>query len=158
MTIGELMNGCVVECTEDTDIEEAYELLRKCDHRLVVVIDSRAHRVPIGVVSDQSICEQVIGRGRNPRNLTAGSLMDTRIIRMNERDLVENISPTEIDGLTAIVVVDDNRQVRGILSKEVISGIGRNLATTHSTARIFVKTTPRVSPAISEIPAFGWIQ
>ena len=29
MTIGELMNTCVVECTEDTSIEEAYELLRK---------------------------------------------------------------------------------------------------------------------------------
>ena len=158
MTIGELMNTCVVECTEDTTIEEAYELLRKCDHRIVVVVDSRSHRRPIGVVTDRSICEQVIGRGRNPKSLAAGSAMDTRILRVQEDEAIGKIAVANPDEIAAVIVVNDNRQVRGVVTKESLAALGPSIATTNSSGRIFVSTTPRVSPAISEIPAFGWIQ
>jgi CBS domain-containing protein len=158
MTIGELMNTCVVECTEDTSIEEAYELLGKCDHRVVVVVDSRAHRRPIGVLTDRSICEQVIGRGRNPRSLAAGSAMETRIVKVLENEPIANIAIANPDEIAAIVVVNDRRQVRGVVPKERLAELGPSFATTNSSSRIFVNTTPRVSPAISEIPGFGWVQ
>ena len=51
MFVKEIMSRCVMECTEDTGLEEVYDLIKKCDHGLVVVVDSHAHRVPIGVVS-----------------------------------------------------------------------------------------------------------
>ena len=158
MTIDEVMNTCVVECTEDTSIEEAYELLGKCAHRMVVVIDSRAHRRPIGVVTERSICEQVIGRGRNPRGLAAGSAMDTRILRVLENELVTNIAIANPDEITAVVVINDRRQVRGIIPKGSLAVLSPSVATTTSAGRILVSTTPKVSPAIREIPAFGWIQ
>ncbi|HKP71285.1 MAG TPA: CBS domain-containing protein [Pyrinomonadaceae bacterium] len=158
MTIGELMSNCVVECTEDTSIEEVYDLLQKCGHRMVVVIDSRAHRRPIGVVSERSICEQVIGRGRNPKGLAAGSAMDTRIFRVREDELVSNVAIANPHELAAVVVVDDRRQICGVVPKESLEAISRNIATTRSAGRIFVNTTPKVASPISEIPAFGWIQ
>ena len=158
MTIGELMNTCVVECTEDTSIEEAYELLRRCSHRMVVVVDSRTHRRPIGVVTDRSISEQVIGRGRNPKSLAAGSAMDARIMRVRENEPVGNIAVANPAEMAAVIVVNDKRQVVGIVPRERMAELGPSIATTNSSSRIFVNTAPRRSPAISEIPAFGWIQ
>lgn len=158
MTIGEVMKTCVVECTEDTGLDEAYELLRKCDHRIVVVVDGPNHRRPIGVVTERSICEQVIGRGRNPRSLPAGSVMDTRIMRVRENEPVASIAIANPDEIAAVVVVNDRREVCGVLTKEHLAVLGQGVATTNSTGRIFVTKAPRVSPAIREIPAFGWIQ
>ena len=148
----------MVECTEDTDIEEVYELLQKCDHRMVVVVDSRAHRRPIGVVTERSICEQVIGRGRNPKGLAAGSAMDTRIVRVLETEEVIRVAVTNPDEIAAVIVVNERRQVRGVIPKENIVAVIQSVATTHSAGRVVVNTTPTVSTAISEIPAFGWIQ
>jgi predicted transcriptional regulator len=158
MTFGELMSTCVVECTEDTTIEEAYELLQKCGHRMAVVVDSRAHRRPIGVVSERSICEQVIGRGRNPKSLAAGSAMDTRILRVREDESISNVEIANPDEVAAVIVVNNVRQICGIVPKESIAVISQNIAMTSSSSRIFLNTTPKVSPAASEIPAFGWIQ
>jgi len=159
MTIGELMNTCVVECTEDTSIEEAYELLEKCDHRTVVVVDSRAHRRPIGVVTDRSICEQVIGRGRNPRSLAAGSVMDTRIVKVQETQLAAALAIEDAAAAAAIIVLNDRRQASGLLSKESLARIRPSVAETNSSGRILVNVAPpRTSAGVREIPAFGWIQ
>lgn len=157
MTIGELMSTCVVECTEDTAIEEVYDLLQKCGHRMVVVIDTRAHRRPIGVVTERSICEQIIGRGRNPRGLAAGSAMDTRIFCVRDDELVSNVTLVNPDEVTAVVAVNDRRQTCGLVPKESLATVSPNVAATNSTARIFV-SIPKVSAPVREIPAFGWVQ
>lgn len=157
MTVGELMNGCVVECTEDAGLEEVYDLLQKCDHRMVIVIDSNAHRVPIGVVTERSICEQIVGRGRNPRTLSAGSVLDSRkIMTVPETQAVEGLDLNYTRDIAAIVVVDENRRARGVVPRERIGNIP--VAETTSSNLVFVNTAPRISPAVREIPAFGWIQ
>ena len=158
MFVSELMSKCVAECTEDADLETVYKLLRKCEHGLVVVIDSEAHRVPIGVVSERSICEQIIARGRNPRTLSAGSVLDSRIRTVRETDLVEKLTVSEADHVAAFIVTNDCRQACGVISKEKVCSLPTPAAATLSTSLVFVNTNPRLSPAVSEIPAFGWIQ
>ena len=123
MFVSEIMSRCVAECTEDMRLEEVFDLIQKCDHGLVVVIDSQAHRVPIGIVNERSICEQIIARGRNPKNLLAGSVMDSRIKKVLGTDLAERINETDLAEFAAIVVVDDKRQVCGLVAKEKISAI-----------------------------------
>ncbi|HEX6124334.1 MAG TPA: CBS domain-containing protein [Pyrinomonadaceae bacterium] len=157
MSISEVMSKCVAECTEDTSLGDVYELIRKCEHGLVVVVDSESHRVPIGVVSEHSICEQLISRGKNPRGLTAGSVLDPRIKTLRETDSTDGIPAAEKDSLTAIVVTNEKRQVCGIVPKGRISQIPTSIAATHSPGSIYV-TNVRFSPASREIPAFGWIQ
>ena len=120
MPVSKIMSKCVAECTEDTALEEVYERLRKCEHGLAVVIDSEAHRVPIGVVSERSICEQLIARGKNPRGLTAGSVMDSRIKTIRESDEFQPLSQDESDSLAAIIVTNEARQVCGIVPKNKI--------------------------------------
>jgi predicted transcriptional regulator len=158
MFASEMMSKCVAECTEDTGLETVYELLRKCEHGLVVVVDSEAHRVPIGVVSERSICEQIIARGRNPRTLSAGSVLDSRIRTIREMDQLDKLNVSENEHLAAVVVVNDRRQACGIITKETLRGIPTPAFSTRSTSVVVVNTNPRQSPAVSEIPAFGWIQ
>lgn len=144
MLVSEIMNKHVAECTEDLGLEEVYELLRQSDTGFVVVIDSHTHRVPIGVVTEHSICEQIILRGRNPRNLFAGAVMDPRIKSVREGELVESIDVIEGNSVAAVVVTDGNRQVSGTLSCDDLRA-----ARAVKTQRSF---------AVREIPAFGWVQ
>jgi len=157
MSISEVMSTCVTECTEDTPLDQVYERIRKCEHGIVVVVDSEAHRVPIAVVSERSICEQLILRGKNPRNLTAGDVMDSRIRTVRETDDLDRIAPEKRDLLAAIIVTNERREVCGIVPKNQIPVIQTAVAATHSPGLIFINTNVRRSPAAREIPAFGWI-
>ena len=156
MSIAEIMSKCVTECTEDMPLEQVYELIRKCEHGLVVVVDSMAHRVPIGIVSERSICEQIIIRGKNPRNLVAGSVMDSRIKTVTETDPLDIVVPGEQTDVTAVLVTNDRRQVCGIVPKDLIRPAASSAAT-HSSGQILVSTNTRRSSAVPEIPAFGSI-
>jgi predicted transcriptional regulator len=158
MFVSEIMSTCVAECTEDTKLEDVFELIQKCDHGLVVVVDSLAHRIPIGVVTEHSICEQIIARGRNPRSLQAGSVMDWRIKKVLNSDLVENILEMRQEDVSAIIAVDDNRRVCGLVSKERIKQAAP--AVRPARQAISAITSPAAQPPsqrISEIPAFGWM-
>ncbi len=152
------MSKCVTQCTEDTSLERVYELIQKCEHGLVVVIDSEAHRVPIGIVSERSICEQLILKGKNPRSVTAGSVMDSRIKTLRQTDTAAQITEDEKKSLAAIIITNDRREVCGIVPKNKIDEIPISVAATHSLGQIYVNTNVRLSPAVREIPAFGWIQ
>lgn len=158
MLVGEMMSKCVTECTEDMSLSDVYDLICKCDHGLVVVIDSHAHRVPIGVVSERSICEQIIARGRSPRTLIAGSCMDSRIKTLSETDLVGAISAEGLDNITAIVVTNMNRQVSGLIPKSAFANLCAKAASRPSQGAARHESGVVRTPAISEIPAFGWVQ
>jgi len=157
MRISEIMSRCVTVCTEDAGLEEVYELIQKCEHKLVVVVDSNAHRVPIGVTSEHRICEQIIARGRNPRTLSAGSVMDARIKKVSEDQLIESIEAKELDDLTAMVVVNSDRQIVGLVSEEVIKR-SAPARVPERTVNVTITSAPATQRRVSEIPAFGWIQ
>ena len=157
MRIREIMSRCVTVCTEDTGLEEVYELIQKCEHKLVVVVDSNAHRVPIGVTSEHTICEQIIARGRNPKTLSAGSAMDARIKKVSEDQLIENIDAKELNDLTAIVVVNGDRQIIGLVSKEAIKRLAP-VSVPERVVNVTITSAPATPRRVSEIPAFGWIQ
>ena len=157
MFVSDIMNTCVAECTEDMRLEEVFELIRKCDHGLVVVVDSHAHRVPIGVVTERSICEQIIARGRNPRNLAAGSVMDSRIKKVLATDLAESVQRDT--AVAAVVVVDESRRVCGIVSNDRLNMIPSVANTAVVSPAVAVdQVRPAAQRRTIEIPAFGWIQ
>ncbi|HUR98059.1 MAG TPA: CBS domain-containing protein [Pyrinomonadaceae bacterium] len=157
MFVSEIMSTCIAECTEDTKLEDVYELIRKCDHGMVVVVDSLAHRVPIGVVTERSICEQIISRGRNPRSLSAGSVMDSRIKKVRNSELLENIQSTLQGDDSAIIAVDENRRVAGLVSKEKVKRAVRVARRVYQPAVPVTAAAQAPLHRISEIPAFGWM-
>jgi signal-transduction protein with cAMP-binding, CBS, and nucleotidyltransferase domain len=158
MFVSEIVSTCAAECTEDAKLEDVFELIQKCDHGAVVVVDSLAHRIPIGIVTEHSICEQIIARGKNPRSLQAGSVMDSRITKVLNSELVENILDMRQEDISAIVAVDEDRRLCGLVSKEKIK---RAAPAVRRSRQTFPEiTAPSAQPLprrISEIPAFGWM-
>ncbi len=159
MFVSDIMSTCVAECTEDASLEEVFELIQKCDHGLVVVLDSLAHRVPIGVVTEHSICEQVIRRGRNPKNLLAGSVIDPRIRKVVSTDLVEKVGDAKDGDVAAIIVVDEDRQIRGLISKDKMKNLRSSATRSFESAQVAGSASSQSSTTnVSGIPALGWIQ
>jgi CBS domain-containing protein len=154
MLISDLMNSSFPECTEDTPLKETYELIHKGGRGFVVVLDSSKHRVPIGVVNEHTICEQLINRSRDRRSLDAGSVMSTNIIRAIESMPVEKYGLAVERRPDAVVAVNDRRQLTGVIDVDELIA---NCMSARSAS-----VTEMVDPVIghrassrAEIPAIG---
>lgn len=158
MFISDIMSSCIAECTEDEPVEAVYDRIQKCEHGFVVVIDSESHRVPLGVVSEHSICEQVVAKGRKLRGLTAASVLDSRIRKLPSSTPAADCVKYLADGPRRVpfVVVDDHGGLCGIVTRSAVERLVRPAE------------LPSVGPAaetlaarnsdVPEIPAFGWVQ
>ena len=99
-------------CTEEMPLYQVYEMLSQGADRLVVVVDSNAHRVPIGVITDRSICDQIILRRRDPRGLTAANVLDSNVIKMRRANLLASSGP--VSEQRPVLVVDRDRRLVGL--------------------------------------------
>ena len=159
MLIREIMDTEVAHCTEDTSLADVYELIQESAKNYVVVIDSPQHRVPIGVVNEHSICENLIKRSRNTKGLHAGNVMSSRIRRVSEDELVENCRDLIAADLDAITVVNDRRQFSGVLEPVAIrESLNRRSKTAHGSGSFVSGILGQTIPAKAEIPAFGWLK
>ena len=158
MLIKEIMDTDVTECTEDALLSEVYDLIQQCSKNYVVVIDSSQHRVPIGVVNEHSICENLIKRSRNTKGLYAGSVMTSRIKRVLENEQVENCRDLITADADTIVVVNDRRQFKGVLEPVTIRECLNRQEAALSRSSFISGVIGHAIPAKVEIPAFGWLK
>lgn len=151
MLVREIMSTCIAECTEETPLARVYESMRNCGHGVVVVIESRYHRIPIGVVTEHTICEQIIGRQRNPQGLSAANVMSSKIVKVADSSNV-SLCPviTDHDSAIPLLVVDTDRNLCGLLPKEVL-----RLAR----AEQIIHNDMTQQPAgVDDTPMLGWTQ
>lgn len=117
MFVRDIMNQCAVVCTEDMPLEKVYNLMQEnnCDH--MIVVENYAHRTPIGIITEHDICFQVVGRGRNPRGLTAGNVMNTNIARaLATLSLTDCILLMQESEAEQAFVVDENGTLHGTVT------------------------------------------
>jgi CBS domain-containing protein len=117
MFVRDIMNQCAVVCTEDMSLEKVYKLMQEnnCDH--VIVVENYAHRTPIGIITEHDICLQVVGRGRNPRGLTAANVMNTNITRaLATLTLTDCILLMQEKDAKQAFVVDENGTLHGTVT------------------------------------------
>ena len=118
MLINEIMHGNTVQCTEDTALPEVYEMLQSSPARFIVVVDSKQHRVPIGIVSEHSICESLVRSRRATTRLDAGDVMSSFIARVTEYATVDECGRLLSERLDAILVTDERRRFKGVVEQE----------------------------------------
>lgn len=117
MLLSEIIGNDTVVCTEEMPLEEVFSLMdrRSADH--VVVIESYSHRKPIGMVTEHDICMHIIGRGRDPRGLTAANVMNTQILRARASDsLAECREMFDRTGFRMLCVVNENGSLDGTVN------------------------------------------
>lgn len=126
MFVRDIMNQCSVVCTEDMPLEKVYKLMQEndCDH--ITVVENYAHNTPIGIITEHDICFQVVGRGRNPRGLTAANVMNTNITRaLATLTLTDCALLMEESDARRAFVVDENGTLRGTV-RDIDIQITRN--------------------------------
>lgn len=118
MFVRDLIDRSPAVCTEDFSVEQLYKLMQEKKQDHVVVIDSKAHKIPIGVVTEHEICDQVVGRGRSPRGMTAANVMNTDFIKADLSSSLADCRREMADG-RRVIVVDNNGSLRGVLPKTI---------------------------------------
>lgn len=103
------------ECTEEVSLEKVYHMLASSSERMVAVVDSRSHRVPIGIITESSICAQILGRKRDPRGLTAANVLDCNFKKARRADLAASSEFDHLSKDTPVLVVDRDRRLLGLL-------------------------------------------
>jgi predicted transcriptional regulator len=102
-------------------LEKIYKMMQdnNCDH--ITVVENYAHLTPIGIITEHDICMQVVGRGRNPRGLTAANVMNTNIARaLATLTLADCALLMEETAVKQAFVVDENGTLRGTVRDEDI--------------------------------------
>lgn len=118
MFVRDIMNENSVVCTEDTTLAKIYELMMKNDCEYVTVVESRAHRIPIGTITEHDICRQLIERGRNPRDMTAANVMNTNILKIAESlTFSECLNLMQTKQAKRVFIVDEDGMFRGTLTR-----------------------------------------
>lgn len=124
MFIREIMNMNSVFCTEETSLTKVYEMMTEngCDY--MPVVESRAHCVPIGIITEHDICRQILGKGRNPRDMSARNVMNSHIAKVADTaSLNECLNLMNIKQTKRIFVVDEDGRLCGTLSRADIEKI-----------------------------------
>lgn len=126
MFVRDLINENPAVCTEDLPLEQVYKLMQEKNSDHVVVIESKAHRIPIGVVTEHEICLQVVGRGRSPRGMTAANVMNTDFAKADMRSDLSDWRQSRT-AHRRVIVVDENGALQGVLPENIKEESGDRL-------------------------------
>lgn len=118
MFVRDMIDKSPAVCTEDLPLEQVYKLMQEKDSDHVVVIESKAHRIPIGVVTEHEICMQVVGRGRSPRGMTAANVMNADFTKASMESDLSDFRQRR-SGHRRVIVVDETGAVQGVLPENI---------------------------------------
>jgi predicted transcriptional regulator len=155
MLVKEIMDIGVAECTEDRSLPDVYDLIQTSSKDYVVVIDSLKHRVPIGIIDEHSICENLIRKSKAAKGLDAGSVLNTNIKHISENVEITECSELLDKSVDAILVVNSRRQFLGTVDSYRLE---HAIVRARSQRPTFTSMIGQHIPAAVEIPAFGWLK
>lgn len=139
MNAGEICNREVVIARRDMRLAEAARLM--ADHHvgsLVVVVDRRQERVPVGIVTDRDLTLAVLAKDVDPRTIQVGEVMSSELVTVREEDSVtevlrvmrergvRRVPVLATDGaLVGIVTIDDVLDIMAEQLRDVVHAIAR---------------------------------
>lgn len=119
--INEIMNQEPLFCTSETRIAEIKHLLKKYDHKEMLVLDSERDRHPIGVVSLEDMDSAAVEDRTQPSDTSAVECMRSLpAVVLESSSYEECLNVMRNNHMDFIPVVDLNGHVRGIVEKEVL--------------------------------------
>jgi CBS domain-containing protein len=105
-------------CQAETAVPAVYRLMTETGSPLVVVVESVAHRNPIGFITEHTICEKTISGGFNPRRLSAEHVMDPNFVTAPiDARVDECLRIFEERGGDWIFLVDERGGYRGAVGR-----------------------------------------
>ena len=130
LSAGDLCTRIVVIAHRDLDLTEAARLMRD-EHVgcLVVVDETPAGRVPVGLLTDRDIVTAVVSRDVDLHLLQAGDLMSRPPVIVRESEtLLDALSVMNRAGVRRVVVTDAAGVLQGLLAlDDVIELLGEEI-------------------------------
>ena len=109
MLIKEILPKNPILCTADASLPEVVRLMMENDCPCVPIVESNAHKNPIGVVTEHDICLKSIAAGINPLRITAGRVMNGYFETVSpEKELNECFHLMKEKNLRYLIVADEN--------------------------------------------------
>ena len=122
MHVGRLSTHPVETCTVECSALELADRMRHAHVGDIVVIEYRGgDAVPIGLVTDRDLVIEVLARGENPEQTTAGQIMSRGLIVVSETDEISvALDEMRRSGIRRLPVVDDSGRLTGIVTLDDI--------------------------------------
>jgi len=118
MHVGRLSTHPVETCTVECSSLELADRMRHAHVGDIVVIEYRGgDAVPIGLVTDRDLVIEVMAKGEEPEQTTAGQIMSRGLIVVSETDEI-GVALEEMrrSGIRRVPVVDDAGRLAGIIT------------------------------------------
>lgn len=125
MNVGEVCSRVVVFAERDMPLTEAARLMR--EHHvgsLVVVDETGAGRVPVGMITDRDIVVAAVAKEVDPRTVTAGEIMGPELMVARETDSELDVLRTmRRRGIRRMPVVDGAGWLVGLITLDDLLGL-----------------------------------
>lgn len=122
MHIGRISTQPVESCTAECSAFELADRMRHAHVGDIVVIEYRnGEAIPIGLVTDRDLVIEVMARGDDPGDVTAGQIMSRGLVVVSDTDEI-GVALEEMrrSGIRRLPVVDDAGRLAGIVTLDDI--------------------------------------
>ncbi|KWK49254.1 histidine kinase [Burkholderia stagnalis] len=122
MHVGRVSTQPVESCTIDCSALELADRMRRSHVGDIVVIEYRnGDAMPIGLVTDRDLVIEVMARGDDPGQVTAGQIMSRGLIVVSETEEISvALEEMRRSGIRRLPVVDDTGRLTGIVTLDDI--------------------------------------
>lgn len=125
LTAGDLCTRKTVIAYRKTGLNEAARLMREVHvGSLVVVEETVAGRLTVGLLTDRDIVTAVVARDLNPSSLTVGDVMSADPLTVREADSVLDVlAAMRRKGVRRLPVTDSKGVLLGMITLDDVLGV-----------------------------------
>lgn len=144
MLIKDVMNQVTVVCTEEMPLTRVFNLMLENDCRCIPVVESYAHQVPIGSISEKDICLQIVAKNRDPKRLSAANVMNGNICKVRANTTVfDCLNLMQNRNANRLYVTDDTGAICGMIERPELEAVRSRQHIDDLYNQISVDTTKR---------------
>ena len=124
MLIKDVMNEVSVVCTEEMSLTKVFKLMVDNDCACIPVVESFAHQVPIGSISEKDICLNIIAKNRDPQRLSAANVMNGNICKVkNTATIFDCLNLMYNKNAVRLYVTDGKGTICGTIERAELEAI-----------------------------------
>ena len=117
MKVKDIMTAEPACCLPETGLQEVAQMMVEHDCGEIPVVDSKATRLPLGVITDRDIACRTVARGLNPLDLMVADVMSKPCVTVTPDMSIEECSRVlEGHKIRRVPVVDATGACCGIVS------------------------------------------
>jgi len=137
MRVKDVMTKDPTCCVPSDSAQRAAMIMRDEHVGIIPVIENEQSRKVVGVVTDRDLCMNVIAEGRDPKTVTAGECMTTKIVACTPSDSVDKATELMRENqIRRVLVINEQRELVGIVAMaDVVKQANAKVTQTHETLK-----------------------